>query len=246
MHIASSGYVPTIDPAAPLSSAFSAGNVNGILSMVNLLYSGVFERFPALKVVWSEGGIGWVPAILERCDRMVKRQHGWDGARELPSDVYARNMWSCMIEEPIGLKLWELIGADRILAETDYPHSDTTFPGTQDAYSEIFDGIPEEVVRKVSHENACKLFNWEMADESLANPNAIWAAPEDYRPRWANTLKSGSTATTDTKFCHVQVLKSALYVDCGRELDADGDCSANHENVTGASSDNRPKEPTGS
>ena len=72
-------------------------------------------------------------------------------SRTKPSDIYRRNMWVCMIEEPIGLSLYDLIGVDRILAETDYPHADTPFPHTQKAYAEVFAGIPADVVEAVSH-----------------------------------------------------------------------------------------------
>jgi hypothetical protein len=234
MHIASSGWSPTIDPDAPISSVFSAGTVMGILAMVNLLYSGVCERFPRIKVVWSEGGIGWVPNVLERCDRQVRRQQHWAGKQALPSELFARNMWSCMVEEPIGLKLWDLIGADRILSETDYPHSDTPFPHTQQAYAEVFDGIPDEVIRKVSYENACSLFNWTMADDALATPDVPWEAPTNYQPRWSGALKSRRTPdigygeSPRPGTCRVSVLRGALYENCGQDLLADGACRGGH------------------
>ena len=71
-------------------------------------------------------------------------------------------MWACMVEEPIGLKLYEMIGADNILAETDYPHADTPYPATQEAYREVFDGIPDDVVAKVSHgtPSRCSTGRW--------------------------------------------------------------------------------------
>ena len=63
-------------------------------------------------------------------------------AEVLPSEVARRNMWFCMIEEPIGLKYRYDFGVDHILWESDYPHADTPFPNTQAACRELFDGDP--------------------------------------------------------------------------------------------------------
>jgi hypothetical protein len=132
---------------------------------------------------WSEAGIGWVPSVLERCDRMAERHQHWAGKRDLlPSEIFRTNMYSCMVDEPIGLKLWELIGADNIVCETDYPHSDTSFPHSQKVYEEVFDGIPAGVVEKVCHENAERIFNWKMADPGLATVDTPWSPP----PNWSS------------------------------------------------------------
>lgn len=184
MHIGSSGYVPIIDEQATFTAAISGGNLAGMLAMINLVMSGVCERFPKLQIAWSEAGIGWIPSVLERCDRQVERHQFWAGkpGNLKPSDIFRRNMYACMVEEPIGLSLYELIGEDNILAETDYPHADTPFPHTQKGYAEVFDGIPERVVEKVSHANAERLFDWKMADASLATVEEGWAPDPESLP----------------------------------------------------------------
>lgn len=184
MHIGSSGYVPIIDEQATFTAAISGGNLAGMLAMINLVMSGVCERFPKLQIAWSEAGIGWIPSVLERCDRQVERHQFWAGkpGNLKPSDIFRRNMYACMVEEPIGLSLYELIGEDNILAETDYPHADTPFPHTQKGYAEVFDGIPERVVEKVSHANAERLFDWRMADASLATVEEGWAPDPESLP----------------------------------------------------------------
>lgn len=172
MHICSSGFLPIVDPKAGFLALAAATNVTGMLSMVNLLLSGVCERWPGLKIVWSEAGIGWIPAVLERCDRQIDRHRYWSGKQDAmkPSEIFRRNMYACMIEEPIGLSLHELVGTDRILVETDYPHSDSPYPDTQHAYAEVFAGLPDTVVDAVTHRNAMAAFDWEMADEASTAP----------------------------------------------------------------------------
>jgi predicted TIM-barrel fold metal-dependent hydrolase len=192
MHILSSGFVPIVDPSAPETSTLALGNVGAMLAMINLLVSPVCHRFPGIQLVFSEAGVGWIPAILERADRMVTRHHYWDDrvVDLKPSEIFARNMFACMVEEPIGLSLHDLIGADRILAETDYPHADTTYPRVQDSFSEVFEGLPEDVIEAVSHGNAERLFRWSMADaESAETPEITsWRSELELNPFAASEL----------------------------------------------------------
>jgi hypothetical protein len=227
MHIGSSGYIPMIDTAAPFTSLISAGSVAGMLATINMLLTGVCDRFPGIKMAWSEAGIGWIPALLERCDRQIDRHQYWGGKPTLkPSEIFQRNMWACMVEEPIGLKLWEMIGEDKILAETDYPHADTPFPHTQKAYEEVFQGIPQHVVDKVSHQNAELLFDWTIADASLATVDQEWSPPPDWDyHKMGVSADVGSEGTGGG--CRKMITKGALIEQCGAEI-VDGVCAKGH------------------
>jgi predicted TIM-barrel fold metal-dependent hydrolase len=238
MHIGSSGWVPIVDPGAPFTSTISAATAGGQLAMTNMLLSPIPVRFPGIKLVWSEAGIGWVPALLERADRQVERHSGWAGELPLkPSEIFARNMWCCMVEEPIGLTLYELIGVDRILAETDYPHADTPYPNTQKAYAEVFAGLPDDVVQAVSHGNAEQLFDWTMADESLLTSPDVetWRASLVADPFAAmnrrhdvDGVEHGHTEVKPGDPCPEMVPDGALIVRCARPVRADGTCEAGH------------------
>ena len=78
----------------------------------------------------------------------------------LPSEVAKRNMWFCMIEEPIGLKYRYDFAVDHIVAECDYPHSDTPFPHTQAALKALFQGVPQDEVDLITHKTAEGLFDF--------------------------------------------------------------------------------------
>ena len=135
-------------------------------SSVNMMVSPIPRRYPNVKLVWSEGGIGWIPAAIERADRQWERHQYWthvEDADVLPSDVARRNMWFCMIEEPVGLKYRHDYGVDRILWESDYPHADTPFPDTQAACEALFDGVPRDEVETITHENAEALFKFPLS-----------------------------------------------------------------------------------
>jgi predicted TIM-barrel fold metal-dependent hydrolase len=112
--------------------------------------------------------------VFERSDRVWQLQASWlklEGP--LPSEV-GRNMYFSMIDEPIALKNrhdWDP-GSDHIMWETDYPHSETSWPHAQKTAQEIFQGIPDDEVQKISHGNAVQVFNWEIRippDASLPN-----------------------------------------------------------------------------
>lgn len=84
--------------------------------------------YPELKLAMSEGGIGWVPTLIDRLDNMVDRSgygRGWDIH---PADVLRRNFWFCTIDDPSTIALRHVIGVGHIMLETDYPHGDGTWP----------------------------------------------------------------------------------------------------------------------
>ena len=236
MHIGSSGFVPMPDPKAGLGSAIVLANVGAMMSLVNMLLSPVCHKFPTIQIAYSEAGVGWIPAILERTDRQVERQR-WAGLdRGLkPSDIFRRNMYACMIEEPIGLRYFEDVGADRILTETDYPHSDSTYPYTQKSCEEVYAGIPDDVVEAVTHGNAERLFRWKMADESLLTSPDVQS--------WRATLAEDPFAAMQTRHdvegvihvtaegeatCDERILEGSLYTKCGKTI-VDGVCEAGHK-----------------
>ena len=131
------GQVPMVEIAAAFAhAARSCGEHDGQPDP---------RKFPNIKLVWSEGGIGWITAAIERADRQWDRHQYWthiENAEVLPSEVAERNMWFCMIEEPVGLKYRHDFTVDHILWESDYPHADTPFPYTQAACKELFEGVP--------------------------------------------------------------------------------------------------------
>jgi predicted TIM-barrel fold metal-dependent hydrolase len=149
----------TTVPMVEIAASFSHSQ----RSAVNMMCSPIPRQFPDVKLVWSEGGIGWITAAIERADRQWERHQYWThvpDADVLPSTVARRNMWFCMIEEPIGLKYRHDFTVDHILSESDYPHADTPFPNTQAAFKALFDGVPDDEVDKITHLNAEALFRF--------------------------------------------------------------------------------------
>ncbi len=141
-----------------------------MMSSVNLMMSPVCRRFPDLQFVFSEGGIGWLPNTIERADRMWLRHNPYSHLDDtLQSEIFRRNMYLCMIEEPVCLRYRDDIGVDRIMWECDDPHTDTVWPESQSITEGVFRAAscsPEEI-ELISHGNAERVFDWTMADAAL-------------------------------------------------------------------------------
>ncbi len=165
MHIGGALPVVTLEGKVPMVE-IAAAFANAARSATNMMVSPIPRKFPDIKLVWSEGGIGWITAAIERADRQWERHQYWTHvpyADVLPSEVAKRNMWFCMIEEPIGLKYRYDFAVDHIVAECDYPHSDTTFPHTQAALKALFQGVPQDEVDLITHKTAEGLFDFPLA-----------------------------------------------------------------------------------
>jgi predicted TIM-barrel fold metal-dependent hydrolase len=136
-------------------------------SLGSMLFAGVFDRFPGLKIGSVEHEAAWIPHWLKQMDfTYVERPvftKGWrskDGL--MPSDYWKRNMFVEFMEDDIGIKLRDYIGVENMLWGSDYPHAEATFPRSQQFLSRMFEGVPEADLRKITSENAAKMFGFEV------------------------------------------------------------------------------------
>jgi predicted TIM-barrel fold metal-dependent hydrolase len=123
-------------------------------------------RIPDLKVAYSEGQIGWIPYILERADRVWEDNRGWGGVADIvpekPSSYFKDHVWGCFFDDAHGLKSVDEIGEDNITYESDYPHSDSTWPRTREIAEEQMANLTDEQRRKIVRGNAIKLFGLDL------------------------------------------------------------------------------------
>jgi len=160
LHVGSSSQISQPSSDSPPEVTVTLFAVNAITASVDWLFSKVAVRFPDIRIVFAEGGIGWVPMILDRLDYQATRTRTstWAGIEELPSDVFRRNFWLTSYWDPSAFAVRQRIGIDRLMVESDYPHADTTWPDTQARMAEQLAGMPTTDVRKVTHENAASLY----------------------------------------------------------------------------------------
>lgn len=165
-HIGSSARSPYENvPGVPLAPTTTLVGLGGIIGATELMFSKVLDRWPEVQVVVSEGGIGWVPYVLERCDYTHFRHRTWTGIAEdatLPSEIFRRNMNVCFIEDRAGIEMRHLIGVDKIMWECDYPHTDSSWPNSREMLSRVLDGCTEAEVAAITHGNAERVYRHRM------------------------------------------------------------------------------------
>jgi predicted TIM-barrel fold metal-dependent hydrolase len=141
--------------------------------LVQLLLSGVFERFPRLKFVITELGCSWVPPLLTQLDDSMKRlSSGRTGELRfsadiitpmLPSEYFARNCWVGVSQPKVrDAETRSTLASDRFMWGNDYPHEEGTGPFTREHLRQIFIGTPESDLRKILAGNAAALYDFDL------------------------------------------------------------------------------------
>jgi predicted TIM-barrel fold metal-dependent hydrolase len=127
-----------------------------------LAFSGILERHPGLKVVFCEGGAGWVPWTLQDADR-IYRVYGSEFNPKLshmPSYYFRRQCYAAFMEDDVGVKLAkEYDLTDNILWSCDYPHGESVFGSSRGEIRKIFETLGDEKAKNVVGGTAIKLWN---------------------------------------------------------------------------------------
>ena len=166
MHIGSSSKMPSTSDDAPAAVGSTLTFNNAMASMSDWLFSGLLVKFPRLKIAYSEGQIGWIPYILERADKVWEDNRGWGGVAdkvpEPPSTYYYRQMYGCFFDDEVGLEMLDRVGVSNITFETDYPHSDSTWPHTKEVAEKLMGHLPDDVIRKLVRGNAIEMLDLDL------------------------------------------------------------------------------------
>jgi predicted TIM-barrel fold metal-dependent hydrolase len=129
-------------------------------SLATLVFSGVLERFPELRIVSAENDVGWLPHFLYRMDHGFEK-YGFMLPEKLstrPSELVRRQVLATFQDDPIGTATWELFGEDNYMWASDFPHSDSTFPESRAWIDRNFEGVPDPVRSKMVCSNAVELY----------------------------------------------------------------------------------------
>jgi predicted TIM-barrel fold metal-dependent hydrolase len=173
MHIGSSSQMPSTSKDAPAAVGSTLTFNNAMGSMADWLFSGVFDRFPQLRVAYSEAQIGWIPYILERADVVWEHNRAWGGVGDVvkrpPSTYFPDHIYACFFQDAFGLQNLAAIGEDNVTFETDFPHSDSTWPHTKKVAEEHMGHLTQAQIDKICRTNAIRMLD-------LAH----------YHPRYAN------------------------------------------------------------
>jgi predicted TIM-barrel fold metal-dependent hydrolase len=160
-HFGTGGALEVADDR-PLAIRWTVGGQRSMTSAADLLYSPVFRKFPRLRVVLSEGGIGWMPYLLERADYVWER-HRWyqDVDRSIrPSELFVDHIFGCFISDRAGVRDRYAIGVEQIMWESDYPHADSNFPLARKVLEEELADVPSHESRLIAEDNARRIFRF--------------------------------------------------------------------------------------
>jgi predicted TIM-barrel fold metal-dependent hydrolase len=161
MHIGSSSTNPAASPDAPGGVGGTLAFNNSMASLADWLFSTKLIQFPKLKLAYSEGQIGWIPYALERADTVWEHHDAWQHSKaripEPPSSYYYGRIFGCFTADYHGLHSLKEVGEDNICFETDYPHTDTTWPNSKEYVEKMLADFDENIAYKVLRGNAIKM-----------------------------------------------------------------------------------------
>ena len=137
-------------------------------SLANMIFSGVFERFPRLLVGTVEHELAWIPHLLQQLDYTYTQRpprgdwYRYADRSALPSDFFHRNVFCSFQEDAVGIRERALIGVHSLMWGSDYPHTESTFPRSREVTAEILAGVPEHEQDMIVYSNAKRLYHFDV------------------------------------------------------------------------------------
>ncbi|HEV8298321.1 MAG TPA: amidohydrolase family protein [Acidimicrobiales bacterium] len=164
-HVGSSSKSSSTTPDAPPSVPMNLSSTMSMYSLVDLVWADFWWRFPDLKFSLTEGDIGWIPYILQRGEHVHDRHSGWTehkfpGGRT-PIDIFREHILCCFINDRIGVRLLDEFNVDNVCWESDFPHSDSSWPNGPEVLETLLAGVADDVVAKITHENAMRHYQFD-------------------------------------------------------------------------------------
>jgi predicted TIM-barrel fold metal-dependent hydrolase len=126
--------------------------------LMSVIFSGALERYPNLKIVIGEAGLGWIPYVLQHMDLEWEDQFKDLELKMKPSEYWYRQCYATYQTDPIGIKLLDDLGVDNVMWGSDFPHPDGIWPDSQEFLARELGHLPEASRRKVTRDNAMKLY----------------------------------------------------------------------------------------
>jgi predicted TIM-barrel fold metal-dependent hydrolase len=130
--------------------------------MIEMTFSGMFDRFPNLNVFFAETDFGWVPYVKEQIDNNYNRLDPFMkfGLKKTPREYINRHFHYGYMTDTFGVQHREYVGAERVLWSSDYPHISADWPFTWRTIQASFSGVPAPERDAILHGNAQRLFGF--------------------------------------------------------------------------------------
>jgi len=143
--------------------------INGFLTIIRgcqdvmgtFIFGGVFDRHPDLKVICVEADAGWVPHYMYRMDHAYKRHRYWMKApplKRLPSEYFRDNIYVTFQDDWVAFQMKDMCNVRRLMWANDFPHSDSTWPLSQEMLEEHTKNLTEQERDWICHDNLAELY----------------------------------------------------------------------------------------
>jgi predicted TIM-barrel fold metal-dependent hydrolase len=178
-HIGSGNMAPHASDESPIDAWITTMPISIANAAADWLFASFWGRYPDLRMSLSEGGIGWVPYLLERADHTYERQREWtfSNLAARPSEIFKKHIITCFIDEKFGLKNLGDMNSKMVCLEVDYPHSDTLWPNSPEYFWEAAKDLAPDVIDAITHGNVMREFSYDpiaaMGGRSNCNVGAL-------------------------------------------------------------------------
>ena len=136
-------------------------------SMCDMIFSGVFERYPKLTIAVVEFELAWAAHVIRKMDYTYRERHEEATHRfkdgKVPSDFFHDNVYLSFQEDAVGIMLRHVIGVESLMWGSDYPHAESTFPRSREIIDEILEGVSPEDRSKIIGGNVARLYNLDVS-----------------------------------------------------------------------------------
>jgi predicted TIM-barrel fold metal-dependent hydrolase len=163
-HIGTGAAAQHASDLSPIEAWITSMPISIANSAADWIWAPMWNKYPNLRMALSEGGIGWIPYLLERADFTHGHHNAWTNSNfggQMPSDIFKKHIISCFIEDKFGLDNLEYIGEDMVMYECDYPHSDSVWPHSADKLWKDVQHLSDETINKITHINAMREFSYD-------------------------------------------------------------------------------------
>jgi len=157
-HVGSSSKAASTTPDAPPPVAMNLSSSMSIYTFGDLLWAEFWHRFPDLRFSLTEGDIGWIPYFLWRAEHTLDRHNGWIQHQKpqglSPTELFHARFYVCFINDRVGVKLLDEFSPQQVCWESDYPHSDSSWPEGPEKLWELVSDLAPDTIDRITHRNA--------------------------------------------------------------------------------------------
>jgi predicted TIM-barrel fold metal-dependent hydrolase len=150
---------PSGDSLVEGASAMSLLQFDGSADYFSIIFGGALDRYPRLRIVLGESGIGWIPSLLERMDWQYDNEFSGLGLELRPSEYWHRQIYATFQWDGVGMHLLDFLGEDHVMYASDFPHPDGTWPDSREVVTRHMGHLAEGTRGKVVHDNAARLYH---------------------------------------------------------------------------------------